>query len=85
MAIFDYEHLKLEGLNVAGALRGESGDLYSFVLDLSTDRYGAKELPMNSVTNAEIWHRRLGHLHTQPFQLCYRDLIGSFTPVTIGR
>ena len=85
VTIFDYENPSLEGLNFAEPLRSKSGDLYSFVLDLSADRYGAKDLPTNAVTNAQMWHRRLGHLHTQPFQLCYGDLIGSFTPVTIGR
>ena len=29
------------------------------------DRYGANELAMNAVANAQVWHRRLGHLHTQ--------------------
>ena len=110
-------------------LRSEIGDRYSFVLDLSADQYGANELAMNAVVNAQIWHRWLGHLHAQsldilrnrggtgikfevavsdcgvgaegeaqqfshpkivnhklnrPFQLCYRDLMGPFTPVAIG-
>ena len=127
--IFGYENPRLEGFNVTVPLRSESGDLYSFVLDLSADRYGAKELAMNAVANAQVWHRRLGHLHAQglnilrkrdgtgisfegaasdcdffavgkaqqlaypetanhkvsrPFQLCYGDLMGPFTPVAIG-
>ena len=64
-AIHDYENPRLEGFNVAVPLRSESGDLYSFVLDLSADQYGAKELAMNTVTNAQVWHRGLGHLHAQ--------------------
>ena len=127
--IFDYENPKLEGFNVTVPLRSESGDLYLFVLNLRADRYGIKELAINAVTNAQVWHRRLGHLHAQsldilrkrdgtgitfegavsdcdvcavgkaqqlahpkstnhkvsrPFQLCYGDLMGPFTPVAIG-
>ena len=51
--IFNYENPRLEGFNVTVPLRSESGDLYSFVLDLSADRYGAKELAMNTVANAQ--------------------------------
>ena len=65
MTIFDYENLRVEGFNVTVPLRSESGDLYSFVPDLSADGYDAKELAMNAVTNAQVWHRRLGHLHAQ--------------------
>ena len=36
--IFDYENSRLKGFNVTLPLRNESGDLYSFVLDLSADR-----------------------------------------------
>ena len=49
VAIFDYENHRLEGFNVPVPLRSKSGDLYSFVLDLSADGYGAKELVMNAV------------------------------------
>ena len=62
---FDYKNPRLEGFNVTVPLRSESVDLYLFVLDLSADRYGAKELAMNPITNAQVWHRRLGHLHAQ--------------------
>ncbi|CAM9605138.1 unnamed protein product [Ascophyllum nodosum] len=126
--MFDYENPRLEGFNVAVPLRSESGDVYSFVLDLSVDRCGANELAVNAVANAQVWHRRLGH-HAQsldilrkrdgtciifegavsdcdvctagkaqqlinpkrtnhkvsrPFQMCYRDLMGTFTPVAVG-
>ena len=57
--------LRKPQINVTEPLRSESGDLYSFVLNLSTDRYGAKEQAMNAVANARVWHRRLGHLHAQ--------------------
>ena len=59
--IFDYEILKLEGFMVSVLLRSETG-LYSFVVDFSAGRYGAKELASNAVANAQVWHRRLGHL-----------------------
>ena len=54
MTIFDYENPRLEGINVTVPLQSESGDLYSFVPDLSADGYGAKELAMNAVTNAQV-------------------------------
>ena len=63
--IYDYKNPRLEGINVTVLLRSESGDLYSFVLDLSADQYDAKEIAMNTVANAQVWHRRLGHLHAQ--------------------
>ena len=64
--IFDNENPRLKEFNVTVPLRSEGGDLYSFVLDLSVDRYNsAKELAMNAVANAQAWHRWLGHLHTQ--------------------
>ena len=69
--IFDYENPRLEGINTTVPLRSDSGDLCSFVLDLSADRYGAKELliTMNAVANAQVWHRRLGHLHAQSLDI----------------
>ena len=84
MTIFDYENPRLEGVNVTVPPRSGSGDLCSFELDLSADRYGAKELAMSAVSNAQLWHRRLGHLHAQPFPLANGNLIGSFTPMAIG-
>ena len=61
--IVDYENPRQEGFNVTVSLRSESGDLYSLLLDMSADRYDAKELPRNAVANAQVWHRRLGHFH----------------------
>ena len=76
--IFDYENPSLEGFNVTVPLRSASGDLYSFVLDLSADRYGTKELAMNAVANARMWHRRLGYLHAQILDiLCKQDGTGT--------
>ncbi|CAN0474920.1 unnamed protein product, partial [Ascophyllum nodosum] len=61
-SIFDRENPRLEAFGVTFPLRGELDDLYSFVLDLSIDAYGATELVMNAVSNVQLWHRRLGHL-----------------------
>ena len=82
--IFNDENPMLKRIDIAVPLQSQSGDLYSFVLDLSADRYRAKELAMNAVTNAQVKHRRLDHLYAQPFQLDYGDLIGSFMPGAIG-
>ena len=65
VTIFDYENLRLEGFTVTVPLWSKSGDLHSFVLDLSADRYGAKELAMNAVANAQVWHQRPDHLHNR--------------------
>ena len=126
VSIFDRENPRLEAYGVTLPLRGEQDDLYSSVLDLSADAYGATGLAMNTVSNAQLWHRRLGHLNrrglelmqrhdgngitfdgtiadcdvctvgkgqqlahpkkaqhagiSRPFQLCYGDLMGPFTP-----
>ena len=50
-------------------LRSENCDLCSFVLGLSADQYGAKELAVNAITNAQVWYRRLGHLHAQSLDI----------------
>ena len=59
----------LVGFNVTVPLRSGSGDFYSVVLDLRPDRGGTKELAMNAVANAQVWHRRLGHLHVQSLDI----------------
>ena len=63
VSIFDRENLRLEAFGVTLPLRGEQDDLYLFVLDLSADAYGDTELAINAVFNAQLWHRRLGHLN----------------------
>ena len=65
VTIFHYKSPRLQGFNVTVPLRSESSDLYSFVLDLSADGYGTKELAINAVANAQVWHRRLVPLHAQ--------------------
>ena len=43
VTIFEYENPRRKGI-----------EIYSFVLDFSADGYGAKELAMNAVTNAQV-------------------------------
>ena len=63
ISIFDRDNPRREVFGVTLPLRGEQDDLYSFVLDLSADVFDATELAMNVVSNAQLWHRRLGHLN----------------------
>ena len=42
------------------------------MLDLSADGYGATELAMNAVANAELWHRRLGHQNKRTLDFMQR-------------
>ena len=51
VTIFDYKNPRLGELNVAVPLRSKSGNLFSFVLDLSIDGYGAKELEIDVFAN----------------------------------
>ena len=131
VSIFDRENPRLEAFGVNLPLCGEQDNLHLFVLGLSADAYGATELAMNAVFNAQLWHRRLGHPNRRsleltqrhdgngitfdgtiiadydvcavgkgqqlahpkkaqhagiirPFQLCYGDLMGPFTPEVYG-
>ena len=68
VSIFDYESPRLE-FNVTVPLQSESGNLYSFVLDLSADRYGAKQLATNEVAKAQVCHRWLGHVYVQSLDI----------------
>ena len=72
VSIFDCENPRLEAIGATLALRGEQDDLYSFVLDLSTDACGATELAMNAVSNAQLWHRWLGHLNRRSLEIMQR-------------
>ena len=66
--IFDFDNprLKLSGITVP--LRAEDDNLYSLVCDVSADNHGGKELAMNVMTNAQLWHRRLGRLNKRTFE-----------------
>ena len=77
VTIFDYKNPRLEGSNTTVSLRSESGDFYSFALDLSADRYGAKELAVNAVANTQVWHRQLGHLHAQSLDIIHTKRDGT--------
>ena len=72
VSIFDRENPQLEALGVTLSLRGKKDDLYSFVLDLSADAYGATQLAMNAVSNAQLWHQWLGHLNKRRLELMQR-------------
>ena len=54
ISIFDREDPRLEAFGVTLPLSGEQDDLWSFVLDLSADAYGATELAMNAVSNDQL-------------------------------
>ena len=69
VAIFGHANSRLEEVNVTVPLRSESGDLYLFVLDLSADGYSVKELATNTVANAQVRHRRLGHSHLRSLDI----------------
>ena len=79
VSIFDRENPRLEAFGVTLPLRGEQDDLYSFVLELSADAYGATELAMNAVSNAQLWHRQLGHLNRRILELMQRHDGNSIT------
>ena len=66
LTISDYQNPRLEGFSVPVPLRSESGDLYSIMLYLSANGYGARELAMNVGVNPQVGHWWLGHLHAQP-------------------
>ena len=72
VSIFDRENPRLRAFGVTLPLCGEQDDLYSFVLDLIADAYGATELAMNAASNDQLWHRRLGHLNRRSLKLMQR-------------
>ena len=85
VVILDYETPRIKGIDITVPLQGKNDDIYLFVLDLIADGYGAEELAMNEVANAQVWHnRRLGRLHAQSLQLGYKHLIEPFKPVVLG-
>ena len=72
ISIFDFDSLRLELSGIIVLLRAEYDDLYSLVFDLSADSHGGKELAMNAMTNAQLWHHRLGHLNKRSLELMQR-------------
>ena len=69
VSIFDFNNPKLELSGITVPLRAEDDDLYSLVLDLSADSHGGKEMAMNAMTNAKLWHRWLGHFNKRRLEL----------------
>ena len=68
VSIFDFGNLRLELSGITVPLHVEDDDLYSLVFDLSADSHGGKELVINAMTNARLWHRRLGHLNKRSLE-----------------
>ena len=62
MSIFDMTNPRLEKHNHILPLQELGHDLYSFSLDLGGGG-NETELAMKAVANANLWHRRLGHLN----------------------
>ena len=62
--------MELSGITVP--LCAEDDDLFYLVFDLSVDSHGGKELAMKAMTNAQLWHRRLGHLNKRSLKLMQR-------------
>ena len=60
---FDFDNPRLDLSGITVPLRAGNDDLYSFVFDLNADSHGGKELAMNAMMNAQLWHHRLGHLN----------------------
>ena len=72
VTILDYENPRLEGFNVTVPLQSESGNLCSFVLDSSANQCDAKESEMIAVANAQMWHRKLGHVNAQSLDILHK-------------
>ena len=70
VSIFDFDNPRLELSDITVPLRGEDDDLYSLVFDLSADNHADKEPAVNAITNAQLWHHRLGYLNKRSLSLC---------------
>ena len=71
-SILDIKRPRLEGHGIITLLRIRGNELYSFVLELNADVYSATELVINTATNAQLWHRRLGHLNKRTLKSMQR-------------
>ena len=49
------------------------------MLDPCLDDYGATELVINTVDNAQLWYRRLGHLNKMTLEFMKRRACNSIT------
>ena len=72
VSIFDFDSPRLELSGIKVPLSAEDDDLYSLMFDISVDSHGGKELAMNATTNAQLWHRRLGHFNKRSLELMQR-------------
>ena len=72
VSIFDFDNPRLELSGTTALLRAKDYDLYSLVFDLKANSHGGKELAINAMTNAQLWHRRLGHLNKRSSELMQR-------------
>ena len=72
VSIFDFDNPRLEVSGITVALCAEDDDLYYLAFDLSADSHVGKELAMNAMTNAQLWHSRLGHLNKRRLELMQR-------------
>ena len=69
VSIFAFDNPRLELSGITIPLRAEDDDLYSLVFGSSADSHGDKELVMNAMINAQLWHRQLGHLNKRSLEL----------------
>ena len=72
VSIFGFDNPRLELSDITVPLRVEDNDFYSLSFDLSADSHGDKKLAMNAMTNAQLWHRWLGHLNKKRLELMQR-------------
>ena len=63
VSICDSDIPRLEVSDITVPLGAGDDGLFSLGIDLSVDSLGGKELAMNMMTNAQLWHHRLGHLN----------------------
>ena len=68
VSIFNMTSPRLETHNQTFPLQELGHDLYYFSLDLAGGGNGP-ELAMQAAANANLWHRRLGHLHRKSLSL----------------
>ena len=72
VSIFDFDNPRLELSGITVPLRAEGEDLYSLVFDVSADSQEGRDLAMNAMTNAHLWHHRLGYLNKKSLELMQR-------------
>ena len=72
VSIFDFDSPRLELSSITVPFCAEDDDLCYLVFDLSADIHGGKELAMKAMTNAQLWHHRLGHLIKRSLKLMQR-------------